>query len=111
MKPIMNPGWDDLSNPRSQWIQIFARMKPGYTLASAQASLQPLFHQILVDELAQPEMRDVSEYSRKRFLARQVRLEAAGSGYSPMRQSYSTPLIVLMCMVGLVLLIACFNVA
>jgi predicted permease len=111
MKPIMTPGWDDLGNRRSQWIQIFARMKPGYTLASAQASLQPLFHQILVDELAQPEMRDASEYSRKRFLARQVRLEAAGSGYSPMRQSYSTPLIVLMCMVGLVLLIACFNVA
>ena len=38
-------------------------------------------------------------------------MEPAATGYSQMRQSYSTALVVLMCMVGLVLLIACFNVA
>ncbi len=32
-------------------------------------------------------------------------------GYSTMRNDFSTPLLVLMCMVGLVLLIACANVA
>jgi predicted permease len=111
MKPLMTPGWDDIGDRRSQWIQVFARMKPGYTPASATASLQPLFHQILVEELAMPAMRDTNEYYRKRFLARQVRMEAAATGYSQMRRSYSTALVVLMCMVGLVLLIACFNVA
>ena len=111
MKPLMTPGWDDIGDRRSQWIQMFARMRPGFTLDSAKASLQPLFHQILVDELARPEMRDTNDYYRKRFLARQVRMEAAATGYSQMRQSYSTALVVLMCMVGLVLLIACFNVA
>src|SRR6185312_14772204 len=50
-------------------------------------------------------------YSRDRFLARKVKIEPAASGYSQLRQSYSVALIVLMCMVGLVLLIACFNVA
>src|SRR5262249_22531762 len=40
-----------------------------------------------------------------------VQLESAAAGYSQLRRSYATPLIVLMCMVGLVLLIACFNVA
>src|SRR5439155_9482120 len=44
-------------------------------------------------------------------LARQMHVEAAGSGFSQLRQNYSTAMIVLMCMVGLVLLIACFNVA
>ncbi len=111
MKPLMTPGWDDIGDRRSQWIQVFGRMKPGYTLASAKASLQPLFHQILAEELAMPAMRDTNEYYRKRFLARQVRMEAAATGYSQMRQSYSTALVVLMSMVGLVLLIACFNVA
>ena len=111
MKPLMTPGWDDMGDRRSQWIQMFARLRPGFTLDSAKASLQPLFHQILVDELARPEMRDTNDYYRKRFLARQVRMEAAATGYSQMRQSYSTALVVLMCMVGLVLLIACFNVA
>ena len=29
MKPLMTPGWDDIGDRRSQWIQMFARMKPG----------------------------------------------------------------------------------
>jgi predicted permease len=111
MKPLMTPGWDDLGERRSQWIQVFARMKAGFTVASAQASLQPLFTQILREELTRPEMKDISAYNRDRFLERKIRMEPAGNGYSEMRRSYSTALTVLMCMVALVLLIACFNVA
>jgi hypothetical protein len=51
MKPLMTPGWDAIGDRRSQWIQMFARMKPGYTVESARASLQPLFTQILREEL------------------------------------------------------------
>ncbi|MCU1234768.1 MAG: hypothetical protein JWP63_2735 [Candidatus Solibacter sp.] len=111
MKPLMTPGWDEIGVRRAQWIQMFARMKPGYTVNSAKASLQPLLTQILREELAMPQMKDTSPYYRDRFLARKVLMEPAATGYSQMRRSYSTALIVLMCMVGLVLLIACFNVA
>jgi predicted permease len=111
MKPLMTPGWDDIGDRRSQWIQIFARMKPDFSVASAQASLQPLLTQVLREELAQPEMKDITAYNRDRFLGRKIRMEPAANGYSEMRRSYSTALIVLMCMVALVLLIACFNVA
>ena len=111
MKPLMTPGWDDLGDRRSQWIQVFGRMRPGFTVTSAQASLQPLFVQILRDELTRPELRQVSAYNRARFLARRIVVAPAASGYSQLRRNYSTALIVLMCMVGLVLLIACFNVA
>ena len=111
MKPLMTPGWDEIGDRRSQWIQIFGRMKPGYTVESAKASLQPLFIQILKDELTQKEMRDTSDFNRKRFLERKVQVEPAAAGFSEMWRDYSTALIVLMCMVGLVLLIACFNVA
>src|SRR5215471_11276005 len=111
MKPLMTPGWDDIGDRRSQWVQMFARMKPGFTVESAKASLQPLLTQVLNLEIAQPEMKEASKYNRDRFLARKVQMEAAGSGYSQMRRDYGTALIVLMCMVGLVLLIACFNVA
>ena len=111
MKPLMTPGWDDIGDRRSQWVQIFARMKPGYTVASARASLQPLLSQILRDEARRPELKDASQYSLTRFLHRKVLMESAGNGFSQMRRAYGSALIVLMCMVGLVLLIACFNVA
>ena len=111
MKPLMTPGQDDMGARRSQWIQMFARMKPGYTVERAAASLQPLFTQILRDELTQKEMRETSAFNRDRFLKRKVQLEQAANGYSQMRRDYGTALVVLMCMVGLVLLIACFNVA
>lgn len=111
MKPVITPGWDSIGDRRSQWIQMFARMKPGYSVASATASLQPLLKQILAEELTQEQLRDVSAYNRDRFLQRIVKAEPAAAGYSELRQSYATALIVLMCMVGLVLLIACSNVA
>jgi predicted permease len=111
MKPLMTPGWDDIGDRRSQWIQMFARMKPGFTVTSAQASLQPLFIQTLREELTLPELKDISSYNRGRFLGRKILVEPAANGYSQMRRDYSTALTVLMCMVALVLLIACFNVA
>lgn len=111
MKPLMTPGWDEIGDRRSQWIQMFARMKPGYTVQSAKASLQPLLSQILRDELTMPGMQDTTPYYRERFLKRQIQMEPAATGYSQTRLSYATALVVLMCMVGLVLLIACFNVA
>jgi predicted permease len=111
MKPLMTPGWDDIGDRRSQWVQLFARMKPGYGVDQSKASLQVLFSQILRDEINQKELKDTSKFYRDRFLARKINVEAAGNGFSHLRQSYSTALIVLMCMVGLVLLIACFNVA
>jgi predicted permease len=111
MKPLLTPGWDDLGNRRSQWINVFARLKPGYTLQAAQASLQPLLQQTLQMESQEKGFSNVSKYYRDLFLARQIRMVPAATGYSQLRETYSKALIVLMCMVGLVLLIACFNVA
>jgi hypothetical protein len=39
MKPLMTPGSDQLNNRRNQWVQIFARLKPGYTKFSGQGYL------------------------------------------------------------------------
>src|SRR5215471_15325655 len=111
MKPLMTPGWDEIGDRRSQWVQVFGRMKPGFTLNSAKASTQTLLSQILREEAIQPAMKGASQYNLKLFLDRKVLMEPAANGYSNTRRSYSTALWVLMCMVGLVLLIACFNVA
>ena len=111
MTPVMTPGRDDLGNRRSQWVQIFARLKPGYTVESARASLQPLFHQILREEAEEPAISRRSQHDRNQFLSRTALVETAANGYSGLRQQYSTALTVLMCMAGLILVVACSNVA
>ena len=111
MKPLMTPGWDDIGDRRSQWIQMFARMKPGFTVESAQAVAAAAVHPDPARRADPAGNARHLEYNRKQFLARKVEMEPAANGYSQMRRDYSTALIVLMCMVGLVLLIACFNVA
>ncbi len=113
MKPVMVPDWDwvHMDDRRTRWVQVFARLKPGYTIESAAAPLQGLFTQIRTYESTLPAAKDWSPYSRQQFLKGQLRVEAAAMGFSGLRNDFSTALIVLMCMVGLVLLIACANVA
>jgi putative ABC transport system permease protein len=113
MKPVMVPDWEwvHFDDRRNRWVQVFGRLKPGYTLASAAAPLQGLFTQVRNYEMTLPAAKDWSQYSRDRFMQGKLLVEAAAMGYSGLRNDFSTPLMVLMCMVGLVLLIACANVA
>ena len=113
MKAVMAPEWTwvQMENRRQRWVQVFARLKPGYTAASAQAPMQVLFHQVREYEATLPAAKDWSKYAREQFLKGTIHVEKAATGYSNLRNSFSTALIVLMCMVGLVLLIACANVA
>jgi predicted permease len=113
MKPVLAPGWDwvYMDNPRTRWVQVFARLKPGQTLESAESSLQNLFLQIRAYEMTLPGAKDWSAYARQQFMKGRLRVERAAIGYSELRNDFSAALIVLMCMVGLVLLIACANVA
>jgi predicted permease len=113
MKPVMAPewGWVHMDDRRTRWVQVFGRLKPGYTPESAQPQLQTLFLQIREYEMTLPGAKDWSAYIRQQFMKGQLKVEPAAVGYSSLRNDFSTALVVLMCMVGLVLLIACANVA
>jgi predicted permease len=113
MKPVMAPEWEwvHLDDRRTRWVQVFARLKPGYTVDSAKGPMQGLFTQIRQYEVTLPAAKDWSAYSREQFMKGQLVVEQAAMGYSELRNSFSTALVVLMSMVGLVLLIACANVA
>src|SRR6188768_622640 len=58
-----------------------------------------------------PAAKEWSKYARDEFMKGQLLVTEASLGYSSLRNDFSTALVVLMCMVGLVLLIACANVA
>lgn len=113
MEPVVIPEWSwmEPGSRRARWVQVFGRLKPGYTAESAQAPLQGLFHQIREYEMTLPEAKEWSAYMRDQFMRGAIHVEKADVGYSEIRNSFSKALIVLMCMVGLVLLIACANVA
>jgi predicted permease len=113
MKPVVVPEWVwvKMDDERTRWVQLFARLKPGHSLDSARGPMQGLFLQIRQHELTLPGAKDFSPFAREQFLKGTLSLAAADVGYSQLRNEFSTPLLVLMAMVGLVLLIACANVA
>ena len=113
MKETIMPtnAWLKMEDRRARWVQVFARLKPGQTIEKAQPPLQGLFTQIREYEMSLPGAKDWSAYSRREFMKGQLLLASAAIGYSSLRNDFSTALVVLMCMVGLVLLIACANVA
>ena len=113
MKPVMLPEWPwlQVDDRRARWVQVFARLKPGYTVESARAPMQGLFTQVRTYEMTLPAAKEWSAYSRDRFMKGRLIVESAATGFSGIRNDFSTALLVLMAMVGLVLLIACANVA
>jgi predicted permease len=113
MKKEMTPGWEmySLENRRGRWVNVFARLRPGVSVERAKASLQPLFHSILEMEAQQKEFSSASRYTKDQFLKSTLDVLPGGRGRSWLRFQVTKPLWVLMAMVGLVLLIACANVA
>ncbi len=84
-------------------LRLMGRLKPGVSIEQARAEMSVLF-QWTVDERAR---------NSKDPLVRQLRfeMEPAGAGFSLMRDLFAKPLLALMAVVGLLLLIACINVA
>ncbi|HXJ96534.1 MAG TPA: ABC transporter permease [Terriglobia bacterium] len=93
-------------------IRIMARLKPGVTEAKAQADLAPIFQQALqrvADSLIG--LPFDSPQGHKLLLTTRLEVEAGGRGLASLRERFSKPLLTLTAVVGLLLLIACTNVA
>jgi predicted permease len=89
------------------WLGILARRRPGITLAQARTALEPVYGRIR-DEVASG--TESAEF-RKAVVESRLAVSDASSGSSRLRAELSAPLVILMGIVGLVLVIACANVA
>ncbi|MCU1236501.1 MAG: hypothetical protein JWP63_4468 [Candidatus Solibacter sp.] len=109
MKKEMTPTWNGLAERRVIWLQLVGRLKAGVSERQAQASLEPYYHGLLIMELSSIKFR--SESSRARFVGKPLIFIPASKGVSDLRDQFSSPLLILFGIVGLLLLIACANVA
>ncbi len=91
-------------------FQIFWRLRPGTTLTSAEAEIEPLLRHSYEDALIRAFPRFATGLP-KELLGSRLRLEPAGNGISSLRVQFSRGLALLMASVGLLLLLACANVA
>jgi predicted permease len=111
MKAEITPGWDQLKDRRSRWVNAFGRLKPGVKFEQAAAALTPFFHQMLEMEVKEAAFANASAHSREQFLKATIEVLPGSQGRDYVRERFSKPLWVLMSIVVGVLLIACANVA
>jgi predicted permease len=110
LRGLMQPGFDGFANRRSYWAYLFARLRPGVSIEQARLGMAGIYRGIINDVEA-PLQRGWSDQRVQEFRARTLLLEPGDQGQSSVRADVGTPLKMLLGVTGLVLLIACANIA
>jgi predicted permease len=107
MEKQISPGRNGVDSKFFQSLCLMGRLKTGVKPAQASAETNVLFKQIMRSYLGpEPSQKHLDDIEHAR-----VELTPGSRGISPLRIAFSLPLKVLMTIVGLVLLIACANIA
>ncbi len=109
MLPSLTLAPTDLSNHKDFWIKLIGRLKPEMSRERAAAGLAPLYSALLRDEL--PLFTGWDDAKKAEFLAKKLILRNGARGRPQLSSGAGPQLTALMSMVGLVLFIACANVA
>jgi len=93
--------------PHGWWLAAMGRLKPGWTLEKASAQLESISPGIMQDTLPPVYQAD----ARKGYLQKKLNAYPGSTGLSNLRREYESPLWLLLAITGLVLLVACANLA
>jgi predicted permease len=101
---------ESLEDRRSYWLYAFGRLEPGVSLEQAAQGLERVWRPILVD-IEAPLQEGMSEATLAEFRAKPLELVPGAQGQSGVRVGAREPLALLLALAGVVLLIACANIA
>jgi predicted permease len=101
------PGKGRTVSRSAWWLSIIGRLKPGWTIERANAQIQTISPVVMRESLPETYRTD----SAKKFLANKLTVTPGATGVSDLRSRYQDPLWILLATTGLVLLIACANLA
>ncbi len=99
--------WEDR---RNYWVYLFARRKPAVSIEGAATAINAVFAPILSDVEA-PLQQGMSVKTMESFRKKRIILAPGARGQSNIHKEARTPLILLFAVTGVVLLIACANIA
>jgi len=105
------PGFNNLLDRRTVWVQVLGRLNQGVTLQEAQTGLQPWFKAMLQEDTRRAGFPVITAERRQEFLNSSIVLTAAPRGHAPLRRRLSEPLWVLFAVTGVLLGLACLNVS
>jgi predicted permease len=108
-EPLIRGDRTLLHQPVSAWLRVIGRLRPGASTAGMSARLTAVLHQWLVHDSGYPPnwLADIQQQLPKQVL----NVIPAGAGVAVMKEEYGRSLKILLGVCGLVLLIACANVA
>src|SRR5215208_4607767 len=110
MRGLMQPGFRGFENRQSYWAYLFARRKPGVTIDQARQTLNGIYKPIITD-IEAPLQKGMSDQTMAKFKVKEVAVAEGRRGQSSIHREGRVPLLLLFSITGIVLLIACANIA
>ncbi|MEJ2539124.1 MAG: ABC transporter permease [Gemmatimonadota bacterium] len=111
MSGVLEPQYlSYLDNRRAYWIYLFGRLETGTGMEQADAAINTLYSAI-INEVEAPLQEEMSARGMEDFRSKRVMVEPGDRGQSSLHSAAKTPLTLLLGLTGLVLVIACANVA
>ena len=110
MRHVVSPWFDAFDNRRNYWVYLFGRLKPGITVEQAHIALTAIYRPILKDVEA-PLQTGMSAATLEKFKQKEIVVTDGRRGQSILHAQVKTPMTMLFAIAGMVLLIACANIA
>jgi predicted permease len=112
MHGLMVPQWGDskVQNRRQYWAYLFARLKPDVSIEEARTAINVVYNGI-INEVEVPLQENMSDQTMARFKTKEMGVVDGRRGQSSLHADSRAPLYLLFAVTGIVLLIACANIA